>query len=247
MQIRNAPQILILVPTRDRLFNVKRLIENYKAFNDNYKSFLVFVIDEDQVDLYKDALFSNAIIILPRQPLCKKLNSAYRIVKSNSLYKDIPIIGFMGDDHIFRTRYWEDKIINWQKSNIGICYGNDLLKGEEIPTSVFIHKEILKPLGFMVPPCLNHYFCDNFWKDLGLRLERIKYFPSIVIEHLHHINNKAYYDDLYKETEKIFKSDQIAWDNYVSNSFSSDVERINEYLTSNEHLSSYPFVSSREL
>lgn len=219
-----SKEIVIIVPTRGRPDNMKRLIESWSQRTQG-KSEIVMVLDEDDYENYfgiEPWSASPHIIVGERRDLCEKTNILIPI----ALKQDHKIFCSVGDDHVFLTPGWEDRIIEWQNANKGICYCNDLLQFENLPTNVFIHRDIIEPLGYMAPPVLEHYFIDNYWKDLGLRLNNIHYFPDIVIEHRHWSNNKSVKDATYAEVEAKFRQDQKVWDAYRETELANDVKKI---------------------
>lgn len=220
-----SKEIIIIVPSRGRPDNAKRLIDSWEARTQG-KSDLMFVLDEDDCHPYfqlanAPKVFFN-VLLGPRKDLCEKTNIPIpELLKSNH-----KIFCSVGDDHLFLTPGWEDRIIEWQNEHKGICYCNDLLQYENLPTNVFIHRDIIEPLGYMAPPVLEHYFIDNYWKDLGLRLNNIKYFPDIIIEHKHWSNGKSQKDSTYADVEAKFRQDQITWDAYRQTELANDVKKI---------------------
>lgn len=219
-------KIALIIPTRGRRDNMIRLIESWKRTTQG-KSDIIMVMDEDDIKTYnglsEEERVIEAIIFGHRQDLCAKTN-----IFVSDLLKDHDILGSLGDDHVFLTPYWETKIIEWQDQFKGICYCNDLLQGENLPTNVFIHKEIIEPLGYMAPPILEHYFIDNYWKDLGLRLGNMHYFPEVIIEHKHWSNGKSEKDATYTDVENKFEKDRKVWDNYRITELANDVKKIQD-------------------
>jgi hypothetical protein len=113
--------------------------------------------------------------------------------------------------------------------NIPLCiaYGNDLLQGELLSTSAVVDSRIIRTLGYMTPPVLFHYYADNFWFELGKELGTLTYFPDVIIEHMHHANNKSKYDDLYHETGTgPAQNDKSAWFDYLKTQFPLDVAKL---------------------
>lgn len=220
--ITEYKKIAILVPTRDARPSVRDLVESWKATTSGFSD-LILGIDMDQVKDYNVGKIKEEgvlVNILPRMNLCPKLNVMSKVDKRS-------IIGFVGDDVVFRSKGWEEEVISWMEENHSICYGNDLLQGEDLPNNVFIDKSIIDILGAMVSPKVQHYYCDNFWKDLGLRIENIKYFPDMIFEHRHWSNEKSDKDDLYKESEKFFSNDQEIYHQYILNGeIDKDVEKV---------------------
>jgi len=108
-------------------------------------------------------------------------------------------VGFMGDDHRVRTPGW-DRILTDAAGWTGIAYGDDLLRGEELPTSVVMAADIVRTLGWMAPPVLGHMYIDDYWRDLGQRVDDLHYCPDVVIEHMHPSAGKAEVDESYERT-----------------------------------------------
>ena len=108
-------------------------------------------------------------------------------------------VGFMGDDHRVRTHGWDAALMEaagWW----GIAYGDDLLRGQELPTAVVMAADIVRTLGWMAPPTLGHMYVDDYWRDLGQRVDDLHYRPDVVIEHLHPSAGKAEIDESYERT-----------------------------------------------
>lgn len=124
-------------------------------------------------------------------------------------------VGFMGDDHRVRTRGW-DQALTDAAGPLGIAYGDDLLQGVELPTAVVMGADIVRTLGQMVPPTLQHLFVDDYWKALGLGCGRLRYVPEVVIEHMHPSAGKAEMDASYEITNHPdrYESDGAAWKAY---------------------------------
>lgn len=204
-------EIALLVPTRSRVELFTRLKESWEKTTSG-KSVLVPIVDIDELHIYADTIAGTNWMPseTSRPSAVEKLNQASAILSLN-----YPVIGFVSDDFVFHTQGWEDKIVEWQRKAVGIAYCNDLLQGASLPCNVFIHSDIIRALGFMAPTELKHYYNDNYWLDLGLRLKRLKYFHDIIIEHKHWSNNKAQKDELYSSTENAYMTrDREAWDKY---------------------------------
>lgn len=124
-------------------------------------------------------------------------------------------VGFMGDDHRVRTRGW-DRALTVAAGPLGIAYGDDLIQGVELPTAVVMGADIVRTLGQMVPPTLQHLFVDDYWKALGLGTNRLRYVPEVVIEHMHPSVGKAETDASYEVTNHPdrYESDGAAWREY---------------------------------
>lgn len=209
--------LAVIVPTRGRPANAARLAEAFKG-TDTLNAIAVFVADADDPELpaYRRLLDENKIPRLMVYDstaggggLCRPLNYAAR--RYAELYE---AVGFMGDDHLPRTTGWDDRILDALDSlQPRIVYGNDLLQGPALPTAVFMQSRMIKAMGCMAPNYMRHLYLDNFWKELGERLDGLVYLPDVVIEHLHPVAGKAEWDERYRAVNAPHRDaeDRDAW------------------------------------
>jgi hypothetical protein len=107
------------------------------------------------------------------------------------------ILGAFGDDVLFRTRRW-DRVVQETLTTPGIAYANDLIHGQNHPSAVFMSSVIAKALGWLALPATRHQWADDGWKRLGQATERLRYMPSVTIEHMHPAVGKAEMDEGYR-------------------------------------------------
>lgn len=191
--------LAVIVPTRGRPQNAARLAEAFRE-TDALNAVPVFVADYDdpELDAYRKLLDDGAIprLMIPTSSwgMCSALN--YAAVRYAEIYE---AVGFMGDDHLPRTRGWDDRILDALDSlEPRVVYGNDLLQGPNLPTAVFMQSRMIRAMDMMAPAVMRHLYLDNFWKALGERLSGLVYLPDVIIEHLHPIAGKAEWDERYR-------------------------------------------------
>lgn len=211
--------VLVIVPTRGR---PDASVEFHKEFlQKSMISDLMFAIDEDDADSYPriDGVLYE---VNPRMGMNGTLN--YVANKYANSYK---YIVFMGDDHRVRTFGW-DLVMAEKIGSLGVAYGNDLIQGQALPTAVMMSSKIIKAIGYMAPPKQKHMYLDNFWLDLGTRLNAIHYLEDVIIEHLHFSVGKSDMDSGYQETNDsaIYNADKVAYDEYLSTQMDIDIEKI---------------------
>jgi hypothetical protein len=217
-------KILLLCPTRERATKCKLLYNNILNTTSPELIDILFILDDDdpELDLYKQ-LNLNIITIKNKKPgLVYPLNFVYRKYKNK--YK---IFGFIGDDVSFHTKDW-DRIIynNIQNKNYDtVAYGNDLLRGDCLLTAFFIGNNFLNKIGYMAYPDLNHVFVDTFWRLVASRVNKLLYFPNLIIKHDHYtINNN--YDKTYERTSKFAEIDEKIYFDMEKNKLSKIIEII---------------------
>lgn len=181
-------EILIIVPSYQRQNKILGFYEAWKKTTSN-RSEVVLVLEEKDEEYPK----INGVKIM-------KGNYGNIVISTNEAfykYPDYKIYGFLNDDHILRTKGWEDVIIKTLE-NGGYAYGNDLLQKEKLATAVFISGDIVRKLGYICTPRLTHLYIDRTWNDIGNAIGKLYYLENIIIEHMHFTAGKSDKDEQYK-------------------------------------------------
>ena len=215
-------KILIICPSRNRPQNMVEVVNSWIDVSHPTNSQLCFALDDDNENQYP-RIYGVKYEINPRIRMCPTLNKV-----ANDYSNEYKYIGFIGDDHRFRTPNWDSTVVRHldELGPNGIVYGNDLLQGELLPTAVFLNSNIVRRLGYMVPPTLVHMYADNFWRDLGNELGTITYLPDVVVEHCHWANGKAEHDIHYDEVDEFTQPDQVNYTFYKATKFQEDVRKL---------------------
>jgi hypothetical protein len=223
--------MLVIVPSRGRPDNVADLV---KVFGEtrSYAELLIVVDDDDELLERYELVMEDTpdwacLRVTPRKRLGPTLNE---FAVQHTLAYDI--IGFMGDDHRPRTHHWDQRMAGAiaHVGGVGLSYGNDLIQGVNLPTAVWMSSCIIETLGYMVPPGMVHLYLDDFWKALGLRLQRLTYVSDVVIEHMHPVAGKAPWDDRYAEVNSgaLYENDGKVFQAYLQQTLQADAEKVVE-------------------
>lgn len=197
--------LTVLVPTRGRPHNAKRLIDAAYSTMEQDDTRFIFHIDDD--DPKKDdyvSLFVNpaydtlswfGFTVSPRLRVAGTLNEyAPRAATAGEF------VGHMNDDHIPLTAGWDTRIVDTlREMKMGIVYGNDLLQGVNLATAPFMTSNIVTTLGYMCPPNMTHLYTDNVWMDWGRGIDSLRYLNDVIIEHRHPVASKAEWDAGYED------------------------------------------------
>lgn len=136
----------------------------------------------------------------------------------------------LGDDHRPRTRDWDLRLIEAIEAlpGPGIAYGNDLLQGGAKPTAWVVAADLVRAVGWMMPPGCQHMYVDDAVRELGRVAGRIAYRPGVVIEHLHPAAGKAGWDDSYREsnTPARYEADRQAFEAWKRDGRAADVAKV---------------------
>jgi glycosyltransferase involved in cell wall biosynthesis len=200
--------ISILIPTRNRPKNVKRVVSSaFATASKPSKIEFLFYVDED--DKSFPSGFTNEKIKLisgPRIWISLALNVLYTRSRGE-------IIMYCGDDVVFRTKEWDDTIRNeFDKVPDKIClvHTNDgVLQSKDIARHGFLHRKWFKTLGSPFP-ALRGMPNDLWCSETATVLKRMRYIDDVIIEHVHYRQGgKSKLDSTYKDAYNLSRSLKI--------------------------------------
>lgn len=220
--------ILVILPSRGRPQKAKEAIESWRETQTGHSQILVCTDLDDPTakdyPQYSDVNYRQA----KRAYIGEILNQVVR-------YESYDYYAFIGDDHRFRTKGWDElaiETIQKKGNGTGIVYGDDKLQGENLATAAIVSADIVKALGYMSLPGLRHLYIDNFWMEIGRGIERLFYVPEIVIEHMHFSIGKSVKDELYAQVNspEMYSHDSQIFNEWKENYKQEDIERIKEAM-----------------
>jgi hypothetical protein len=199
-------KLAIVVPTRGRPHNIKRLADALeKTCTTDYQLFIR--IDEDDKSYYPLPILHNATWTSgPRVFFAASTNETVELALQEN---DFTHIAVLGDDVLPETVGWDKMMID-ALPELGVAYGSDGLEhlhGQDLPTHIVVPVEMYRRLGWIALPTLRHLFCDNVWRELG-KLTSFIYVPEAKLTHLHRWNKKAPNDTTYEEANDKKKREQ---------------------------------------
>ena len=209
--------LLLIVPSRKRPQSCDELLTAFEETAEDAD--ILFGIDDDDKSEYSSRVLEKASIN-PRLRMGGTLN----LLATQNADK-YEFLSFMGDDHRPRTQGWDKILSDAIGERPGVAYGDDLLQGANLPTAVTMSAEIVRRIGYMVPPVLVHMYMDNFWRDFGVKIGNLQYRADVVIEHMHYLAGKAINDLQYQEVNAshVYEKDRIAYEDYEKTQMQTDV------------------------
>ena len=209
-------RLLLIVPSRKRPQSCDELLT---AFDETAEDAdILFGLDDDDKSEYSARVLERSSIN-PRLRMGGTLN----LLATQNADK-YEFLSFMGDDHRPRTNGWDRMLCEAIGERPGVSYGDDLLQGANLPTAVTMSAEIVRRIGYMVPPVLVHMYMDNFWRDFGVKIGNLQYQPDVVIEHMHYLAGKAVNDLQYQEVNAahVYEKDRLAYEDYQKTQMETD-------------------------
>lgn len=220
--------MIVLCPTRGRPDDAREVQVSFDATKTRTDTDLIFVVDEDdpRLDDYKDVGHLLMVYKAEGGNMVKALNVAANVVTKDPF--DADIVGFIGDDHRFRTHGWDaDITVALDRVGGGIAYADDLAQRQQLPTQVFMSARIITALGWMGLPVCRHLYIDNAWKVLGEGIGRLVYVPHVVIEHLHPAYGKGTWDEghIRVNSAEMYSEDGAAFARWLHDGATDDIAK----------------------
>ncbi len=219
--------MLVICPSRGRPRNIAALLDCWDAT----QTFATLAVCLDEDDPCKrdyvtmlDAYPSDKVITIGGKwrSLCDWVN--FVAVKAVDRFN---IIGQTDDDRFPRTPGWDVAVADAMKP-LGVVYCNDLHQGDAVAGGAFLDAEIIRRLGYMVPPTIQHLYMDNYFKSLGEALGTLTYLPDVVIEHMHPHAGKAEMDDGYRQVNSpdAYRDGKRAFQAYINHRLEADLVKL---------------------
>jgi hypothetical protein len=230
--------LALLVPSRGRPHNIARLIE---AMNTTCRGDTTLVVGVDDDDPFIDdyLAFSNCeVVVLPgmRRQLVWWLNLLAK-------QRTEECIGHIGDDNVPRTVGWDVRVMESLEHH-NFCHADDLDPGRpagSLSLTIFMRSEIVKRLGYMGPPRLQHMYVDPVWFAWG-QATSIEFLSDVVIEHMHYtIAGKAPPDESYALSTALIPRDCEAYNDYCEDpdGLNADIAKLGGVMFTPEGLAEF--------
>jgi hypothetical protein len=226
--------LTVVCPSRGRPAAAAEAAKSFLDTATDLDSTLWFVVDPDDVTAAdypsspgEPAVFTYQLPELPPQRgMLPALNMAWPLVAAQA-----DVVGFVGDDHRFRTPGWDAAIGDWLEVHPGVAYADDLLRGQELPTQWFISRRIVEVFE-MGLPSLRHLYIDDYWKTLAGSAGCLYYMPELVIEHMHPTAGKGEWDDGYRamNAPEMYSADSQALSTWMATDYPRDVAMLREIV-----------------
>lgn len=189
------------------------------------------VIYVDGLDLrltdYRTILEERDWVAAPR----KYLSEIYNEMVAEREYEYYQLIN---DDHIYRTKHWDDKMIRTierRGGGWGVAAPSDVMTDDNWathwhPSAEIVSGNIFRALGYAVPPSIRHYSVDDYMRDIGAGIGRLFYCPEIVIKH-DHVTTRGRWD---ANAEFVYRQDRavsrLAYEQWRDGARATDIDKV---------------------
>lgn len=196
-------KISLLIPTRKRPENIKRLWDSLVKTTFDLDSIeLVLAVDDDD-DSYDGLGFD--LHKYSRTVLSQYWNHCFERAKGD-------ICMHAGDDLVFKTTGWDLAVLEAFEEvpdKILFVHGDDgSPNGKTFGTHGFIHRNWVEAVGYFVPPYFSSDYNDTWLNSVAHQIGRYRYI-DIYYEHMHPAWGKAKWDATHNERLARHKKDKV--------------------------------------
>ena len=132
-----------------------------------------------------------------------------------------------GDDHVPVTPGWDKLLLEAidGMGGTGIAYPNDQVR-DDVCEAWVQSSDIVRRLGWMCEPTLNHWWVDQVIHDLGDSAGCLKYLPDVLVPHKHPAAGKAQVDATYRDSGRHIDADRAAYEVWRAQRMAADVATV---------------------
>lgn len=185
-------KIALLLPTKERMNNKINFLMSALARCSNPDNYTLYMgLDENDPTLERCIKLSKAIknlkiITIPPNPAGRlSLGYLWNILAKNSTEE---IISMLGDDMIFSTDGWDEKIL--EEFNTKVCpdkfklvCGYDGHRQDEFASWLFIHRHYMDITGYFMREEFSRNWIDQWLDNMYTAFNRKVYRKDITITH----------------------------------------------------------------
>jgi len=191
---------------------------------------IIYLSDCDpRLEEYKKVLEGRRYEIGKRLPISWVYNHCVR------KYPDYQYYGEVCDDHVYRTKGWDNILIREIEDNggWGMAWGWGQIHPREVrlPQAAIMSGNLVRALGFFSTPVITSAYNDRFAIDLCDKLNCGFYRPDVIIEHKHVLNNKAPMDDNYRWvlSQETLETGKKQYEDWRANYMEQDIDRVTRF------------------
>jgi len=220
----NNLKLLIKFPTRNRPEKFFKMLDKYYLYLRDINFEFVVSCDIDDSTMNND----NAKSKLDSYP-----NLKYYFGKNKSKVEAInadiddstefDILLLASDDMEPITPGYDviikNKMIEYFPDTDGVLWFNDGFQQDNLNTLVIIGKKYYKRFGYVYHPAYRSLYCDTEFTIVSRRLNKVKYFDTVLIKHIQYSIIKEEPDELYIRNDGLESIDRAILNERIQNNF----------------------------
>jgi Glycosyl transferase family 2 len=202
--------ISVLVPTRNRPDNVRRLLDSAFDTAETEVEFIFYVDHDDpRREETLDVIFRHGGKVVYGGSEKIIMSQMWNICAEAAYYD---VMMHCGDDIVFRTDGWDARVLEEFErydDKIVFVHGRDGFQDANVGTHGFLHRNWIDTVGYLVPPYFSSDMNDLWLTEVADELRRRRYLPDVYTEHMHPAAGKADWDQTHQERLARHRRDDV--------------------------------------
>ena len=221
------PDLLVIVPSRGRPRNAARLLSAVHETSKLETHVHVAVDDDDpELESYRQVMdeaggTGDVLETGPRKGLAAWTNEI-----AARRAGEYPYLASFGDDMVPKTRYWDFFLTRAIEDFGGTGFSYPWGIREDVPEAVVLSSNIVRELGWMCGPGLEHFFVDDVWADLGRGAGCLRHCRAVAVDHVHPRAGTAERDKTYTDASPKLDADRAAYQEWRRTRMADDIRTI---------------------
>ena len=174
---------MIFMPTRNRRKWLENFFRAYAEFQSKEPG--VLLLDNDDSGNYKDINLPQGwgVHVQERTFIGTRFNLALKVLPNEDVYAIMP------DDVEPMSRGW-DSILRQHTLDNGVAWPDDMY--EHKCTIPWISGDLVRKIGFLAPPGIQHLYIDTFWSDVQEIRKKQGYCEAAKVKHHWNIDDQTH-------------------------------------------------------
>lgn len=230
----------VLIPSLNRAHLVEEFFKAYRETDSTVHGLVLVDKTDPKLEEYRkiEYPFGWKLIITEAITMGSKVREVYE------QYKDLDYVMILNDDHRPRTKHWDEAIIsqinghNVVSTNDGPTPDKPWNAPKRICGAICFSGQIVRTLGWIFPPGLEHMYSDDVWGLLFSKAQCAHVMMDVCIEHVHAFLHPELRDETYKKingdavfsspepTGGLWDADRVAFQRWLKEDGDRDVQKI---------------------
>lgn len=229
-----------VLPSLDRPHLLKRFFDSYKTTEGSTKGLVLVDKTDPKKEEYLKLEYPEGwtLVLTDAILMGDKVREAWDQIIQDEW------VGILNDDHICQTKHWDKLVIEKinGKNVVGTNDGPTPDKPWNAPNricgAIAFSAPILKALGWMFPPGLQHLYSDDVWGYLFGQAKCCQILMEVCVEHRHVYNNPEAKDSTFEKVNGnakitdaephggLWDSDRQAFQRWLKEDSQKDLQKV---------------------
>lgn len=178
---------IILVPTLNRPELLKRFLLSYVATETTMPCLVLVDKKDPSLDDYQKIDYPKGVTLV----LTESRSMGGKCQEVWDQYIDLDAVTLLNDDHVLETLGWDNKVLS-QITGTNVIGTNDgWTAPNRLGGATTFSTKVLKTLGWMFPPGIEHLYIDNVYEFLCAKAQCANILMDVMARHNHVFNPEA--------------------------------------------------------